>query len=112
MAAIATSIRLEARHGLVYAFVVLLGAAWLLTGMQLLPAVELLALLAGVLVVDVAFIPRRHVNACDGHCLRASWWASASPSSYGSLPSPPCAILLITMGTSAWAYLRHCGRWG
>lgn len=55
MAAIALAIRIDARHmrGAGYAF--LLGAIWLVTGVHLLPALELLAVLAGVLALDVAF---------------------------------------------------------
>jgi hypothetical protein len=57
MAAIATAIRVDARFARGAGYAVLLGAILLITGVHLLPAIELLAVLAGLLVLDVAFVP-------------------------------------------------------
>lgn len=56
MAVIAIAIHLEAKQRKRLGYAVLLGAIWLVTGVHLLPAVELLGLLAGLLVLDVAFL--------------------------------------------------------
>jgi hypothetical protein len=71
MAVIAVTIRLDGTFGRYAAHAFLLAAIWLTTGIHLLPAVELLAVLAGLLALDVAVTPlpprerlRRLLVAC------------------------------------------------
>jgi hypothetical protein len=55
--AVAIAIRLETRHMRVGIYVFLIGAICLIGSVHMLPAVELLAVLAGLLVVDVVLVP-------------------------------------------------------
>jgi hypothetical protein len=71
MAVIAMAIRIEARYARAASYAVFLGGAWLLAFVHLLPAVELLAVLAGLLVLDAAFdrVPQKRVQRRLVGCL-------------------------------------------
>lgn len=72
MAAIAIAIRIEAQYGRFAAYAVFLAAIWPVTSVHLLPALELVVMLGGLLALDVAFpreSPRKRLQQFVWACL-------------------------------------------